>query len=65
MQSKIVILGTGGTIAGTAANAEDATGYTAAQLGVAHAVGGARGSAGDGAAGAQDHDFACHERQSG
>jgi L-asparaginase len=35
MQTKIVILGTGGTIAGTAASATDAVGYTAAQLGVA------------------------------
>jgi len=30
-----VVLGTGGTIAGTAASASDHTGYTAAQLGVA------------------------------
>ncbi len=35
----IVILGTGGTIAGTAANAVDNVGYTAAQLGVAELVG--------------------------
>jgi L-asparaginase len=35
MQSKIVILGTGGTIAGTAADPADALGYRAAQLGVA------------------------------
>jgi len=35
MQSKIVILGTGGTIAGTAVSPADAVGYTAAQLGVA------------------------------
>jgi len=35
MQSKtVVILGTGGTIAGTAADASDNLGYTAAQLGV-------------------------------
>ena len=34
----IVILGTGGTIAGTAANAADNVGYTAAQLGVAELV---------------------------
>ena len=40
MQSKIVILGTGGTIAGTAASATDAIGYTAAQLGVAQLVAG-------------------------
>ena len=38
MQPKIVILGTGGTIAGTAASATDAVGYTAAQLGVAQLV---------------------------
>ena len=36
--SKIVILGTGGTIAGTATSAVDAVGYTAAQLGVGHLV---------------------------
>ncbi len=35
---KTVILGTGGTIAGTAANAADAVGYTAAQLGVERLV---------------------------
>ena len=35
MQPKIVILGTGGTIAGTAASATDSIGYTAAQIGVA------------------------------
>ncbi len=35
---KVVILGTGGTIAGTAASAIDHTGYTAAQLGVAQLV---------------------------
>ena len=35
----IVILGTGGTIAGTAANAADNVGYTAAQLGVDELVG--------------------------
>lgn len=34
-QGKIVVLGTGGTIAGTAAEAGDNVGYTAAQLGVA------------------------------
>ena len=38
MQSKIVILGTGGTIAGTAASATDGVGYSAAQLGVAQLV---------------------------
>lgn len=35
---KIVILGTGGTIAGTAASASDHTGYTAAQVGIAQLV---------------------------
>jgi L-asparaginase len=35
---KIVILGTGGTIAGTAPTADDAVGYAAAQLGVGHLV---------------------------
>jgi L-asparaginase len=38
MASKIVILGTGGTIAGRAPSATDAVGYTAAQLGVAQLV---------------------------
>ncbi|HEY6087748.1 MAG TPA: asparaginase [Burkholderiaceae bacterium] len=38
MQSKIVILGTGGTIAGIAARADDAISYTAAQIGVAQLV---------------------------
>jgi L-asparaginase len=41
MQSKastIVILGTGGTIAGTAADASDHLGYTAAQLSIEHLV---------------------------
>ena len=38
MQSKIVILGTGGTMAGTAASATDGVGYSAAQLGVAQLV---------------------------
>lgn len=33
---KIVVLGTGGTIAGTATSAADHTGYTAGQLGVQH-----------------------------
>ena len=36
--SKIVILGTGGTIAGTAASASDAVGYSAGQLGIGHLV---------------------------
>lgn len=35
---KMVILGTGGTIAGTATRAGDHTGYTAAQLGIAQLV---------------------------
>jgi L-asparaginase len=35
---KVVILGTGGTIAGTAASAGDAVGYTAAQIGIGHLV---------------------------
>jgi L-asparaginase len=38
MANKVVILGSGGTIAGTAASATDAVGYTAAQLGVAQLV---------------------------
>jgi len=37
---KIVVLGTGGTIAGTAANRADNIGYTAAQVGVAQLLGG-------------------------
>ena len=37
-KKKIVILGTGGTIAGTAASASDHIGYTAAQLGIAQLV---------------------------
>lgn len=37
-KKKIVILGTGGTIAGTAASASDHTGYTAAQVGIAQLV---------------------------
>lgn len=37
-KKKIVILGTGGTIAGTAASATDHTGYTAAQVGIAQLV---------------------------
>ncbi len=39
IKKKIVILGTGGTIAGTAASSADHTGYTAAQIGVAQLVG--------------------------
>ena len=38
IDKKVVILGSGGTIAGTAARADDAVGYTAAQLGVGHLV---------------------------
>ncbi|MDP1740470.1 asparaginase [Polaromonas sp.] len=37
-RKKIVVLGTGGTIAGTAASASDHLGYTAAQLGVVQLV---------------------------
>jgi L-asparaginase len=37
-QSKTVVLGTGGTIAGTAASAGDDVGYTAAQIGVEQLV---------------------------
>ena len=36
----VVIIGTGGTIAGTAASAQDALGYTSAQLGVAELAAG-------------------------
>jgi L-asparaginase len=35
MKQEIVVLGTGGTIAGTAASSSDHTGYTAAQIGIA------------------------------
>ena len=38
LPARIVILGTGGTIAGTAPSPEDNVGYTAAQLGVAELV---------------------------
>jgi len=38
IDSKVIVLGTGGTIAGTAADAGDNVGYTAAQLGVAQLV---------------------------
>ena len=48
MGQKIVILGTGGTIAGTAASPLDHTGYTAGQLGVADLLAGLP-SAGNGA----------------
>lgn len=37
-RGKVVIVGTGGTIAGTAASATDAVGYTAGQIGVAQLV---------------------------
>jgi L-asparaginase len=37
-RNKVVVLGTGGTIAGTAAAAEDNVGYTAGQVGVAQLV---------------------------
>ena len=40
---KIVVLGTGGTIAGTAASSADHTGYTAAQIGVAQLLDGIGG----------------------
>jgi L-asparaginase len=40
---KIVVLGTGGTIAGTAASSADHTGYTAAQIGVAQLLEGIDG----------------------
>jgi L-asparaginase len=33
--NKLAVLGTGGTIAGTASDAQDNIGYTAAQIGVA------------------------------
>jgi L-asparaginase len=36
--TKVVILGTGGTIAGTAARPDDGVGYSAAQIGIAHLV---------------------------
>ena len=40
---KIVVLGTGGTIAGTSAQAGDNIGYTAAQVGVEHLLAGLPG----------------------
>jgi L-asparaginase len=43
INKKIVILGTGGTIAGTASSSADHTGYTAAQIGVAQLVEGIAG----------------------
>jgi L-asparaginase len=42
---KVVVLATGGTIAGTAASSADHTGYTAAQLGVQQLLGGISGLA--------------------
>jgi L-asparaginase len=39
-RKKIVVLGTGGTLAGTSATAGDNIGYTAAQLGIAQLLGG-------------------------
>ena len=38
VQPLVVVLGTGGTIAGTSASADDNVGYTAAQLGAEHLV---------------------------
>ena len=38
IDSKVIVLGTGGTIAGTSADADDNVGYTAAQIGVAALV---------------------------
>lgn len=46
MAGKIVILGTGGTIAGTASSPGDHTGYTAAQISVAQLVAGVPALAG-------------------
>jgi L-asparaginase len=43
MSEQIIVLGTGGTIAGTAASSSDHTGYTAAQIGVAALLQGVRG----------------------
>jgi L-asparaginase len=45
-RNKIVVLGTGGTIAGTAADAADNIGYRAAQLGVEQLVAGITAAAG-------------------
>jgi L-asparaginase len=42
---KIIVLGTGGTIAGTAASSADHTGYTPAQIGVQQLLGGISGLA--------------------
>ena len=38
MTSKLVVLGTGGTVAGTATRATDAVGYTAGQIGIADLI---------------------------
>jgi L-asparaginase len=43
INKKIVVLGTGGTIAGTAASSADHTGYSAAQIGVAQLIQGVAG----------------------
>jgi L-asparaginase len=43
INQKLVVLGTGGTIAGTAASSADHTGYTAAQIGVAQLLQGIAG----------------------
>lgn len=43
MQSRFVVLGTGGTIAGTAASSSDVLGYTAAQLGIGELLAGVPG----------------------
>jgi L-asparaginase len=45
-QQRLVVLGTGGTIAGTAASATDHVGYNAAQLGVQQLLGGIAAPAG-------------------
>ncbi len=53
MQSQtrtVVVLGTGGTIAGTAARPDDNVGYRAAQLGVAELFAALRGALPDGVA---------------
>jgi L-asparaginase len=38
MASRLVVLGTGGTVAGTAGSATDAVGYTAGQIGIAELI---------------------------
>lgn len=52
-ERKIVVLGTGGTIAGRAASAQDNVGYQAAQVGVADLL--------RGVPGLQGHEFACEQ----